>query len=427
MSLQIVAGKPGSGKSYHTVTMLLQHLEDWALYERKEGQVFDRALYTNLPLQTDFINEYLTKKTGDETDVSHYIKPIDEDVRKRFIQCGGKFPLAVLPQNAMIVIDEVQKLFGSEMDTDKKHKQFNIEFRNYVSQHRHYGHDLIFITQHTDNISKQILAMAEKLYQVENAKHYGLPFPLNIPLADLDVVKEAFGVKSQFYRVSVGKYQGRRVKFDGETTSHLMLQEIFACYSSHTLSDVTSDRPSLKLSKPGALLWLAKKHAWHLSLKALIAVFVSYWGINIISQFPTILTKTLMASFKPASETTFPAPEGSDNVTTPDMSLPCPAPMPSAASDFGLPASGESIETNPEVPSHKPEVCDCCTHDHSLPPLKPNEKITAVFQLGVITDNGRRRIGQPVSIDGTEETIKAVNVRRGVVIFESGKEVSVPK
>ena len=248
MSLQIVAGKPGSGKSYHTVTMLLQHLEDWALFERKEGKAFDRVLYTNLPLQNIPINDLISSRVGDDVDVSHYIQPIDEDVRKGFIKNAGKFPLAVLPQNAFIVIDEVQKMFGAEIDTDKKNKQFDIEFRNYISQHRHYGHDLIFITQHTDNISKAILAMAEKLYSVENMKHHGLPFPFNIPFADLDVVKEAFGFKQQFYRVSVGKYQSRRVKFDGETTSHLMLPEIFACYQSHTLSDVTSDRPSLNVT-----------------------------------------------------------------------------------------------------------------------------------------------------------------------------------
>jgi len=77
---------------------------------------------------------------------------------------------------------------------------------------------------------------------------------------------------------------------------------------------VTSDRPSLKLSKVGALLWLAKKHAWHLLLKLLIVVFMGYWAINLISQFPNILTKTLMASLKPAVESTSPAPDRSDYV-----------------------------------------------------------------------------------------------------------------
>ena len=74
MSLQIVQGKPGSGKSYHTVTMLLQYLEDWALFERKEGLPFERVLYTNLPLNTEAINEYQTKKTGDT------IPPADKSV-----------------------------------------------------------------------------------------------------------------------------------------------------------------------------------------------------------------------------------------------------------------------------------------------------------------------------------------------------------
>ncbi|MCL2622889.1 MAG: zonular occludens toxin domain-containing protein, partial [Planctomycetaceae bacterium] len=377
MSLQIVAGKPGSGKSYHTVTMLLQHLEDWALFERKEGKAFDRVLYTNLPLQNIPINDLISSRVGDDVDVSHYIQPIDEDVRKGFIKNAGKFPLAVLPQNAFIVIDEVQKMFGAEMDTDKKNKQFDIEFRNYISQHRHYGHDLIFITQHTDNISKAILAMAEKLYSVENMKHHGLPFPFNIPFADLDVVKEAFGFKQQFYRVSVGKYQSRRVKFDGETTSHLMMPEIFVCYQSHTLSDVTSDRPSLNLSKVGALLWLAKKHGWHLTIKLLIAVFGIYWAIHIIGQFPAILTKALNASMmKPAPMATAPAPERPDYVTIPqlppalpDHLLPPPVYAPASASYAG---QFPNVPP-PVVPSHACTDPGCDGHDHNAPiKLKPN-------------------------------------------------------
>lgn len=413
MSLHIVSGKPGSGKSYHTVTMLLGHLEDWARFEQKEGQAFERVLYSNLTLDTAKINEYLSQKIGHEADVSHYIRPIDENVRRMFAESGGKFPLAVLPQNAMIVIDEVQKMFGAELDTDKKSKSFQTEFRNYISTHRHHGHDLIFITQATDNISKQILLMAEKLYQVENAKHHGLPFPLNIPFADVDIVKEAFGFHTQFYRVSVGKYQGRRVKFDRETTSHLMKEDVFACYNSHTLSDVQSDRPSLKLSKIGAVMWFVKKHGWHLGLKLLIAVFLLYWGLNLVTQAPGILTKALTSNL---AQGIAPAPE---KTTVPKLEPPSPPMIP------GIPDAPVTppVPISPHVGCGDPH----CTHDHSLPVLKMNEKITAVFPAGVITDNGRRRIGQPVSIDGIEEVIKSTNVRQGVVTFESGKKVMVPK
>jgi zona occludens toxin (predicted ATPase) len=424
MSLQIVAGKPGSGKSYHTVTMLLQHLEDWAVYQLKEGKSFERVLYTNLPLQVETINAYLSRKIGEDVEVFDYIRPIDENVREQFRQSLGKFPLATLPGNSFIVIDEVQKMFGAEMETDKKNQNFNVQFRNYISQHRHYGHDLIFITQHTDNIAKGILAMADKLYQVENAKHLGLPFPFNIPFSDLDVVKEAFGIKNQFYRVSIGKYQGRRVKFDGEMTSHLMTQEIFDCYQSHTLSDVTSDRPSLNLSRLGSLLWLAKKHAWHLSLKLVVFVLLMYWGLYIITQLPSIMAKSAGVSAVKSSDVT--APVSSENVSIPKMSPTVPLP---ALPPVFNPANNLHMLPNGMPPM--PEISSCgtpgCTHDHSLPPLKKDEKITAVFMQGVITDNGRRRIGQPVMIDGVEETIQSTNVRNGVVMFASGKAVTVPK
>jgi len=410
--------------------MLLKHLEDWALYEQREGKPFERVLYTNLPLQSEPINDYISSRIGEQVDVSHYILPIDEDVRQSFINDKGKFPLATLRNNSLIVIDEVQKMFGAEMDTDKKHKQFDVEFRNYVSQHRHYGHDLIFITQHTDNISKAILSQAEKCFSVENAKHHGLPFPFNIPFADLDVVKEAFGFKQQFYRVSVGKYQSRRVRYDGETTSHLMLHEVFACYQSHTLSDVTSDRPSLNLSRFGAIKWLAKRHGWHLSIKLFAAIVIAYTGISVLFQMPTILSNGVAAGLGNAgAAVTSPLTDQSDNVTIPRMSPSIPDHAPPVYSSTTPMYSRQYPGGQPPVSA---VVGGCndphCTGDHGAP-AKPqkDEKITAVFAQGVITDNGRRRIGQPVMIDGEQQVIKGLNVRDGVVLFESGKSVTVPK
>jgi len=420
MSLQIVAGKPGSGKSYHTVTMLLKHLEDWVNYEQREGKPFDRVVYTNLPLQEIPINELLSVRIGTDVDVSHYIRPIDENVRKGFIQQQGVFPLATIGSNALIVIDEVQKMFGAEMDTDKKNKNFDVAFRNYISTHRHYGHDLMFITQHTDNISNKILSMADKLYQIENAKHQGLPFPFNIPFSDLDVVKEAFGFKQQFYVCRVGKYRGRRVYFDGESTSHLMSQDVFACYQSHTLSDVTSDRPSLNLSKMGAILWLLKKHGWHLGVKLLIAGVLVTTLYNVVVGMPTIVTtslETMMVGTAPA--TTSPLSSQSDNVTTPVMVSPTLPPQ------FHQPMFNQGM---PDVPSVHVHGVDC-NHGAEEVPVKKrkDEKITAVFAAGIITDQGRRRVGQEVMYEGEVEKIRSTNVRTGVVVFESGKAVSVPQ
>jgi hypothetical protein len=161
-------------------------------------------------------------------------------------------------------------MFGAEIDTGTQGKDFVVQFRNYISEHRHYGHNLIFITQHTDNVSTSILAMAEKLYQVTNAKSLSLPFPLNIPFSDIDVIKEAWGLKTQCYRVNVGKYFGRRVRFDNEVTTHLMTDAVFKCYTSHTLKDISSDKPSLNLTRLGSILWFCKRHFFHLFLKSVV-------------------------------------------------------------------------------------------------------------------------------------------------------------
>ena len=166
--------------------------------------------------------------------------------------------------------------------------------------------------------------------------------------------------------------------------------------------------------------------------KTMIAVFGIYWAIHIIGQFPTILTKALEASMmKPTAAVTSPAPERSDYVTIPQIPPALPDHLvPPVYAPVSSSYAGQFPNVPPSVvvPSHVCTDPGCDGHDHNAPPkLKPNEKITAVFALGVITDNGRRRIGQPVSIDGVEEIIKATNVRNGVVVFESGKTVTVPK
>jgi hypothetical protein len=129
-----------------------------------------------------------------------------------------------------------------------------------------------------------------------------------------------------------------------------------------------------------------------------------------------------------ASSSDATAPVSSGNVTVPKMALPVSS-MPPMPPPVFNPANNPLVFPNGMPPM--PEISSCgtpgCTHDHSPPPLKRDEKITAVFLQGIITDNGRRRIGQPVMIDGVEETIQSTNVRNGVVMFASGKAVTVPK
>jgi hypothetical protein len=132
--------------------------------------------------------------------------------------------------------------------------------------------DLIFLTQHIENFAVQILGIADGLIEVVNLKNQFLPFPFNIPVSDLDVIKESFGIKTQYYVVSHGKFRGRYVRWSGGSEKHLMIADIFGVYESHSLSNVAGDRPSLSMRKLESIIWFFKKHGYHLVPKFLALV-----------------------------------------------------------------------------------------------------------------------------------------------------------
>jgi hypothetical protein len=114
-------------------------------------------------------------------------------------------------------------------------------------------------------------------------------------------------------------------------------------------------------------------------------------------------------------------PPDDANVSTPDFHSPV----------FDSPNNPRHFPNDvPPLPLSSGCGNPACTHDHSMPlvpALRKDEKIQAVFMQGVITDQRRRRSGQSLMIDGVEEILKACNVRAGIVQFESGKVVTVPK
>jgi hypothetical protein len=67
--------------------------------------------------------------------------------------------IPALGKNYSIVIDEVQNFIGA---TDYKEEK-NVKFFEYASVHRHLGHELIFATQHEDNVDVKLRRIANLL------------------------------------------------------------------------------------------------------------------------------------------------------------------------------------------------------------------------------------------------------------------------
>ena len=294
--IQIVIGKPGTGKSYHIVRYLVKYLTTLS----KKSDI-KRHIYTNVSLNLEAFQEYFDrhKLNLEIEDIITILKDDDliydekrlspGDVRQ--VRKGNKVEIEISPRsqaffwnrfedNALIIIDEIQKYLSSIKEVGECEEQSLVE---YFSLHRHKKHDWIFITQSLLSLSLPVRRVSERVTETLNSKALTLPFPLSIPMSDIQTLLLGFGVHNQVYRVREGRLDGTyKIVYDGPIEVVCMKEEFFKLYQTHTLvkddSVITADSEiPFDLGKGApwrALLWFAKKHALHLSLKIGVAVFV---------------------------------------------------------------------------------------------------------------------------------------------------------
>lgn len=376
MALSLIVGKPGSGKSYYAVKRIIQELVDWCVFERDNNESYERIIYTNLILNLDRINEYVSNSIGENVDVSKYIFFMDNDFffdidrsekivrKKRWWQ--------ELPESAFCVIDEVHHYLGA--DSTRDDKDFIECFRNYMSTHRHFKHDHIFITQHTDSIQRSVLAMAVDAYHIINVKNKVVPL-LNIPFSDIDVVKESFGISHQYIQILYGNYLSR--SFKRESVFYEILNpSIFALYKSHTLTcGKAEDRPSLRMSPIKSIFWFLARHGFWLGFKFGFCVFCFFVVWHFLISFPGLFGNLFHFENK--------------------------------KNDFV-----ESLKTVENVQLNKENKVDI------IEKKLVNNKILGYVGDGVLTDLGVKKIGEIIVVDGEKRVIKSVDIIRGVVEYE---------
>ncbi len=305
MSISILLGKPGSGKSYHATRKIAQVLCSWA---RKSST--DACIVTNLSLNLENLEAYVSRYTGVSDFVASHVKLVDDsflmfdrsqllptDIKQekrgfRVYEVVDPSSAAYfwnrLPDGAFVVLDEFQKYVGSIKEYGESENQ---SLTNYFTQHRHHRHEWIIITQAMTSINVTVRKCAQTVYEVFNAKNAYIGFPISIPLKDVETLLKGFGVERQVYRVREGTLDGSyRVYWEGGVQVVAMSQEIFALYSTHTLLEKnTEETASLSDSSdselpfelgPGsrwrAVKWFLSVHAWHLSLKLAVVLFLFF-------------------------------------------------------------------------------------------------------------------------------------------------------
>lgn len=290
--ITIVLGKPGTGKSYHTVRYIANYLRTLA---KKES--IDRKIFTNLSINPDALQKYFDRRRI-KIDVSDVLVLIDDRFlkydetylqpgEKRLEKRGNKEFLTVdpksnaffwnrFPDNALIVIDEIQKYLSNIKEVGDAEEQSLVE---YFSLHRHKKHDWIFLTQNLMSFSISVRRVSEKIVECLNTKQLSLPFPLSIPIRDIQTLLLGFGIQNQVYRVREGRLDGSyKIIYDGPVEPVVMHKEIFDLYQTHTL--LAAESASVGVSSDSevpfdlgrgawrrALWWFVKKHWFHLTLK----------------------------------------------------------------------------------------------------------------------------------------------------------------
>lgn len=155
-----VAGSPGSFKSVHV-------LEKYIIPALLKG----RDVYTNIEnISSIFIATYFEGNPIDVDSHLHILGRVynddgtyyeDPDLVRRFYEN--------VPNNALIVIDEAQNYYGSR---DFK-EQYSKDAIAYLTRHRHYGHDIIYITQNIDSVDITFRRNTQITYLLKRAEHIG--------------------------------------------------------------------------------------------------------------------------------------------------------------------------------------------------------------------------------------------------------------
>jgi zona occludens toxin (predicted ATPase) len=146
--LKIITGKPGSGKTYYAIKELLNNCDYdpiAGVYDTKPGIQLITSI-DNVQFNARNFDQELKGKTLEQFfDVEHW-----EQYTKQY-------------KKVVIVIDEAQRYFPSKARDIPNSVFFWFEY------HRHFGMDVILITQDPWSIHRRILTLAENYIEAQPA------------------------------------------------------------------------------------------------------------------------------------------------------------------------------------------------------------------------------------------------------------------
>lgn len=147
--IKTYTGTPGSGKSLHMAKNIMSWLK------------LGRSVIGTVQINRDLVKKY--KGTYFFVDI-YSLNPKDliEFARKNCVK--GK------ESQVLLVIDECQRIFNSRDWNAKDRRSWN----EFFQVHRHFGFDVLLITQFTKLLDKQLLSLIEYNHVHRKVKNFGM-------------------------------------------------------------------------------------------------------------------------------------------------------------------------------------------------------------------------------------------------------------
>lgn len=152
--IAIVSGLPGSGKT-------LNAIKQYILPALKRG----RSVYTNI----DGLNKLAISINLDMSlvDIEANLR-CQESTGETWAPTTAK--IKALPAGCLIVIDEAQIYWNNRAYSSSE----NMELLPHLQKHRHYGQDIIFLTQNIDQLDVGIRRLTQAHYRLAKLVNAGL-------------------------------------------------------------------------------------------------------------------------------------------------------------------------------------------------------------------------------------------------------------
>ena len=205
MAINGISGRPGSGKSYEAV---IRHI----LPALKDG----RMVVTNIPLNVDWFCQF----------IGEYCRDLIVQIDGGFHNYGGKRYFSDAEhflryqewrneknQGVYFIVDECHLPMPRTAGAGDDRVSTQKELKEYLSMHRHYGHDILLLTQNFRKVDRDVVDMVQTCYFTTKLSFLGKD--------DEYVCKVADGVSRNIVTTHHREYE----------------QKYFGAYQSHTKSE----------------------------------------------------------------------------------------------------------------------------------------------------------------------------------------------